>query len=281
MLQRLFVSVFLCVASLSVIAQEVVKVELSKAGSGGSADVRITKPTNLSGKNPALVVLHHAGGYSAGTTEQYAKHFASKGYIVAEPLMFATASQRLSGEKAQEISFATLSYLASLEEVDPNKVGVMGLSYGAVLSLFSSTKGVTRKYTSSNQFAAHATLYGLCWYARKHLEGAERVVSQSGFPKEIWEEPTGAPVLMLVGGKDNYEPSNTCEKFIEKAPVKDHYSVIIYPEATHGWDHEGSREFFDRMACEGNGCLNRNESNPEVTAKGMKDLETFFDKNLK
>jgi dienelactone hydrolase len=195
--------------------------------------------------------------------------------------MFATASQLLSPEKAQEISFATLSYLASHEEVDPNKVGVMGLSYGAVLSLFSSTKGVTKKYTSSNQFAVHATLYGLCWYAKKHLEGSERVVRQSGFPKEIWEQPTGAPVLMLVGGKDNYEPSNTCEKFIEKVPAKNLYSVIIYPEATHGWDRESTREFFDRMACEGNGCLNRNEPNPEVTAKGMKDLEMFFDKNLK
>jgi dienelactone hydrolase len=62
-------------------------------------------------------------------------------------------------------------------------------------------------------------------------------LSSIGFLKEIWKEPTGAPALMLVGGKDNYEPSNTCEKFIEKLPVRERYPVIIYPDATHGWDH--------------------------------------------
>lgn len=45
-------------------------------------------------KAPALVILHHAGGFDAGTTAQHARFFADKGFVTLEPVLFERPTAR-------------------------------------------------------------------------------------------------------------------------------------------------------------------------------------------
>ena len=61
----------------------------------------VTLPSN-NGKKPAVVILHHSGGWDAGTTKQYADLLAKNGFIF---LLFFNA-QACSAWPVKQCSFS-------------------------------------------------------------------------------------------------------------------------------------------------------------------------------
>ena len=237
-------------------------------------------------KVPAIVILHHAGGWGAGTTGQYASFLSSNGFATLEPRMFNSDGEREDTYRHIPEVFGSLAYLAKRPEVDASKVALMGLSYGGVLSLYSGTEWANAKYAPGGpRFAAIAPFYPLCWVGKAYATRTIGNWKNRAYPDSLFDKWVAVPLRIFAGGADDYDSKDAkaCADFIASIPdakQRSLSSVQLYPEATHGWDQGRTFTFFARTACKGSGCDNTNESNPEVTRRAMADLLKFLQEKL-
>src|SRR5512145_1280182 len=69
-------------------------------------------------------------------------------------------------------AYETLQYLASHLRIDQLRIGIMGFSWGGILSVLTRSEELTRQYTGGKlRFAAHLGIYPLCWIHRTVLAG--------------------------------------------------------------------------------------------------------------
>ena len=119
-------------------------------------------------------------------------------------------------------AYAALAHLRTLPYVDSRHVGLMGGSHGG------STTLATMATRAGNGFAAAVALYPSCAPGRRGWHG-----DASG----IYH--TSAPVLILIGERDDWTPAAPCVKFAEEArqagkPV----AIKVYPGAHHSVDSD-------------------------------------------
>lgn len=242
-------------------------------GQSEQLEARIGKPAvaSTTEKRPAVVVLHHGGGWEAQTTQQYASLLNANGYITAEPVMFRSRLQ--PGHLHVPKVFASLRYLASLPDVDPNRIAVMGLSAGAFQSVYALTEWANQQYGQGHRFAAAVAFYPACWIIKKLIENDMGKFRNTNFPDNFMHKFTGTPLTILAGGKDDYDNKKPtmCAEAIEAMPdarQKGMTKIHLFENATHGWDHGQTYSFFEPLACEGRGCTNTNRSDPVTTEAG-------------
>ncbi len=266
-------------------AQQAV-VEVSFPGNDGeriTIEATITTPDKPAAqKRPAIVILHHAGGWGAGTTAQYASILAAQGFVTLEPRMFNTDGDREDTYHHMPTVFGSLAYLAKRHDVDDKKIALMGLSYGALLSLYAGTSWARTKYPLGElRYAAIASFYPLCWVGKGYVSRTIGKWKNKAYPKSFMDQWAGIPLAIFSAGADDYESKDpkACVDFVAAIPDEKQRSlsqVHVYPTATHGWDHGRTYSFFARTACKGSGCNNTNESNLEVSQKAKADLITFL-----
>lgn len=266
-------------------AQQAV-VDVSFAGNDGeqiTIEATLTAPEKPAAqKRPAIVILHHAGGWGAGTTAQYASYLASQGFVTLEPRMFRSDGAREDTYRHMPTVFGSLAYLAKRPDVDDKKIALMGLSYGAVLSLYAGTTWARAKYPLGElRYAAIAPFYPLCWVGKAYISRTIGKWKNKAYPESFMDQWAGTPLAIFAAGADDYESKDpkACTDFAASIPDEKQRSLTqihLYPAATHGWDHGKTYTFFDRTACKGSGCNNTNESNPEVTQKAKADLLKFL-----
>ena len=284
----LFVTAVLTVSSLAR-AQETL-VELKFSGNDGeqvTIQAAITLPVkSVVPKRPAIVILHHAGGWEAGTTAQYASFLASHGFVAIEPRMFNTDGEGEDTYRHMPAVFGSLAYLARRPDVDDKKIALMGLSYGALLTLYSGTNWAHAKYPLGGlRYAALASFYPLCWVGKAYVSRTIGKWKNRAYPESFMDQWAGIPLAIFAGGFDDYESKDprSCTDFVASIPDEKQRSltqVHLYPGATHGWDHGRTYSFFARTACKGSGCNNTNESNPEITQAAKADLLKFLQQKL-
>jgi dienelactone hydrolase len=264
-------------------AQEVVTYEyLNHEGKIQSVEAFLRKPEGAN-KNKAIVILHHAGGLSAGTTSQYAEMFSKNGYTTLEPRMYNMPSERKDTAEHLSQAMGGLTFLASHPGVDKEKISVMGLSFGSFLAVFSGTEWASQKFTQGKlKFNKIAPLYAVCWLLERGAKKELGTLRNKFLPVDMYDKWTHIPLKFFVGSEDNFDDKDpkTCPNFIEAIPdlkQRSLSSANVY-RATHGWDQQTST-FFATGACngKGRGCNNTNQSNPEVTAKVKEDLFKFID----
>lgn len=278
-------SLLWCVEST---AQNLVKYP-SLDSSGNSIEVTAvlsTPPKQGAGgqKLPAVVLFHSVGGWEYPVTEQYAKALSEAGFLVLEPRLFANKASAPPGGPLVVLPMAydALRYLASRDDVDRQRIGAAGFSFGGmvVLHAAASWAQAANGKDAELKFAAHAPFYPLCWIFSDLAKGKR---SPPGFPADGFKNWTGVPVKIFAGGRDGYDDKdpNACTEFISYIPPEQqaNFSVQLYPEATHGWDQK-SVTFYEKLACKGRGCNNSNEANPEVTRQSINDLVEYFRKVL-
>lgn len=230
------------------------------------------------GQVPAVVILHGSGGID-GRGEFHAKALNAAGIATLEVLMFTSGNRPRDGSRSNFTHmYGALNYLANRHDIDPQRIGVMGFSWGGGLSLSSMSLALTQQFTGGQlRFAAHAPFYPVCW---PYL----RLVSDPKAPGYgAYKKLTGAPVLVFAGGEDDYDEPDTCQKFIASLPeeARSHVSLKYYPKATHGWDsQERAKVFHDDSAWLGRGGKVRMTPDREVAEDSRRTAVEFFVRHI-
>lgn len=202
--------------------------------SGSAPGVEIVGTLTLpagAARVPAMVVVHGSGGVSAGREHAWAKRLGDMGVAAFVTDSFQPRGVTTTAEDQSRVStmamvadaFNALKLLATHPRIDPDRIGVMGFSKGGQVSLYTALEPFRRAVAGNLRFATHVPLYPSC-----------------ALPY-IAREITRAPLLVLMGGADDYTPAAQCERYIEwfrgkGAPIRS----VVYPDAPHGFDTSGS-----------------------------------------
>lgn len=171
-------------------------------------------------KAPAVLLLHGAEGLILANGYRAAAHLlAAKGIGVAFVHYFNSTGQKtaeIDGMKRHFPAWARavrdgLSWLGEQPGIDPQRLGIVGISLGAALALYVASHGESR-------IKAIVDFFG--------------PVSAGVLPKD----PKLPPVLILHGTKDEIVPlvhPRTLEAWLKKAGTP--YEIKIYPGQGHGF----------------------------------------------
>lgn len=186
------------------------------------------KPANTTKPSPAVILMASCLGVE-NFHKNWAKRLRAWGYtaLIVDSLGSRGIKEACGGEVQrgfQDVQgkrvfdiYGAYDYLAALNQVDADRIAVMGWGYSGV---FGAVLEGGAQHMFAGKFAGVVAFYPPCWTA---FTG--RFV---------------APVLTLVGDKDDWTPVRACEKMITQgangpSPIK----LITYPNAAHGFDNTG------------------------------------------
>ncbi len=166
-------------------------------------------------------------------------------------------------------AFGALVYLASRPDIDPDRIGIMGFSWGGVVSMLTATRRYCEQVLGDYplRFAAHAPFYPVCW-------GYNRI------PGYEFTELTGAPVFIQSGECDTYDEPDSCEKLLQGLSSEARRSVTLtmYPDATHAFNRlEPPQVVTDPYSHLGRGGEVRMEANVEAAEQSRQATVAFFE----
>jgi dienelactone hydrolase len=192
------------------------------------------------GPFPAVVLLHgcaglrRPGGRLAARDEQWAVALRDQGYVALLPDSYTPRGVdevctkrdrpvRALRERPRD-AYGALLHLQGLAFVRPDRVGLLGWSNGGttVLRTVADDSPARPPALPAGDFRAAVAFYPGC-----------------GGHGDDWR--TRAPLLVLVGGRDDWTPAEPCRALERQtrgaaAPVE----VVVYPEAHHGFDAPAS-----------------------------------------
>ncbi len=181
----------------------------------------------------AVVILHGSAGVdSRGSL--YARALNDAGIATLEIDMWGARGITGAGDRPPlptftlPDAFGALRYLADTPGIDANRIGVLGFSWGGVMSLLAAEKSFSF-LGMGHEFAAHVAHYPVCWAYNVPLPlpGGGSIVIP-------FNDLTGAPVLIQIGSLDDYDEGGApCENLAASFPE---VSVRVYPNAHHAWD---------------------------------------------
>jgi len=176
---------------------------------------------------PAVVVLHGSAGIDS-RGDLYVQALNDAGIATLEIDMWAARGLSGGGDRPALPSltvpdaFSALKYLAANPAIDPNRIGLLGFSWGGVVSLLSATQYYTNTYGNGHVFAAHVANYPVCW------------AYSAGLPGIFFYNLTDAPVLIQIGDHDDYDDGpGPCQALAGSFP---NVSLNVYRNAYHAWD---------------------------------------------
>jgi dienelactone hydrolase len=228
-----------------------------------SINAHLFKP-QAKGRNPAIVLVHGFDGVSEAREGFWARELAKLGVatLVVESFSSRRATtstddqSRVSTAQGARDAYAALGYLATQPYVDAARVGIMGMSRGGSVALRAADR---HKHGGEPAFAAAVALYPGC-------------VAQYRNPKP------GAPLLVLMGGRDDYTPVKHCDDYLARIRRAGGAAELrVYPEARHGFDGDTTNErvYFFAHARNPSDCVLYIEDDGSTTyAKTGEPLET-------
>lgn len=180
------------------------------------------------GPFPAVVLMHTCGGVGNPHIKQHAQELLNENFAVLVVDSFTSrgmencASRILSGSAGIADAYTGLKFLASKPFVDASRIYQVGYSWGAIVSIWLSSPQSAALVSSGLRFKATVSNYSGCSFDGKY---------------KFLLNDIDKPLLMLMGGRDNELPSDTCFPLLEELkaagrPIEWH----IFPEATHSWD---------------------------------------------
>ena len=202
---------------------------------------------------PAVIIAHGSGGVNDGIN-QWKEFFLKRGYAVAIPDSF---KNRISGNVLenqakvhaylQVVDVAILAgVLKANTSIDPTRIISIGFSRGGMAALNSAFTAFYKPALGNQEpFAAHVSLYPACNYP----------YMASTFSK--------APVLVLMGEKDDFTPSEFCVAALTKNKQAGmNVSWYVYPGGYHGFDASSAAKYLPKAEITAR-CPNRFELNLE------------------
>jgi dienelactone hydrolase len=183
-------------------------------------------PETKGPKVGAIVFVHGSGGWRK-KHERWLKLFNDMGM----------ATFRLDGFKPRKVSstvgsqidvtsamltadaYNALNLLSTHPRIDKERIGIMGCSKGGAVAMVSAWEPVRKAMTKHDlKFALHIAMYPFCY-------GFERI------------QMTGAPILTLIGEKDDWTPAEPCIDCTEALKGAGYdANIIVYPNTYHSFD---------------------------------------------
>lgn len=237
-----------------------------KAPDGKQIHAQLFKATNRKGKRPAIVYIH--GGPSRqmllgwNYSEYYANAYATNQYLASlgfdvlsvnyrMGIGYGDAFQRLGNngengaEEYQDI-LAAGKWLANQADVDANRIGVYGGSYGGYLTNMALAK-------DSKVFAAGVSIHSLS-ERTQDSDGAlgpnrfEKAPDHLEAAKVAWEASPIAhlstwtsPVLLIHGDDDrNVSFAHSTDLYTRLSEKGVELEVLVIPDDTHHWMKYGN-----------------------------------------
>ncbi len=193
---------------------------------------------------PAVLILHGSSGVDS-RGDFHAEALNEAGFATLEIDMWeARGVGNGAGRPALPAltyadAFTALRFLSARSDIDPARIGVLGFSWGAVVSMASATQNVATAVGGNLRFKAHAANYPIC-YAYNNP-----AIPNSGFGTPGGNPLTGAPILVQVGTQDDYDRANAsgdgsarCVSLKASLPAGEQalMDVVRLDGAYHAWD---------------------------------------------
>lgn len=236
-----------------------------------AAQLRI--PKNITTPAPAVIILHTTIGVDS-TGSFYASKLNKKGIITLELDMWGSrgltggaADRPAAPQETLADAYTALAYLAQHPKVDADKIGLLGFSWGAVVTMLTATNQYDALSNLPYKFAAHVAHYPIC-YGYNQIPGFE------------FSNLTGAPVLIQAAELDEYDYPGACEDMVSQIPAADqqYVEVIEYPNVYHTWDRlEPELIVEDPIAHLGQGGLVTLKGHKRIAKKSRKKAIKFFE----
>jgi dienelactone hydrolase len=251
----------------------------------------VSKPDGP-GPFPAVVILHDCSGLgptSSGAPARWARELVGRGYVVLLPDSFTTRGHaggvctdpspsrtEVGPYRRVRDAYAGLAHLRTLPYVDGRRAGLMGGSHGGTTTLAamvapeSDTEPLARERRAG--FVAAVALYPGCatrlgsWHA--NCSGVYRPV---------------APVLILIGEKDDWTPTEPCRKLTGAAQEAGYpVAIKVYPGAYHSFDSSNPVRYVatrvNANSPSGRGATTGGD--PKAWADSIREVAAFFDQHL-
>ncbi|WP_245544339.1 dienelactone hydrolase family protein [Oceanicola granulosus] len=148
------------------------------------------------GPHPGVVVSEGLGGLQDKRERDYGRMLAEAGYAVLVVDSFGTRGYGDNGDfvRAMKVTeammlgdaFTALAALAARDDVDAGRIGIIGFSYGGMITQLAAYEQLARAYLGAHgpRFACHVSYYGC------------------SIPRLNDPATPGAPVTILLGGLD-------------------------------------------------------------------------------
>ena len=204
----------------------------SKSGEEVVIAGELRLPKLQADKFPAAILLHGSGGLGgAGSPiDEWSRSLNELGVAVFAVDSFAgrgiistlTDQTQLGRLNMVADAYRALDVLAKHPRIDPTRIAVMGFSRGGQSALYSA---MTRLYeakgpSSGLRFAAHIAFYPDCMTAYRNDT-----------------DVTGAPIRILHGAADNYDPVAPCRDYVQRLLTAERdVKLIEFPDAQHVFD---------------------------------------------
>jgi len=201
----------------------------------------LTFPDAVSGKMPAMILAHSAGGVNSippnlvamlrtiGVATFVPDSFTPRGV----PNGACLGSTLLPDNVALPDVLFALKLLATHPNIDPNRIGIIGQSSGGTAVYITAHEEVRKSViTDQLKFAAHIGLY------------------PAGCNWRNWSPNiTRAPMLVLLGGADDTTPPGECLTLsVLQRSLGTQTTTIVYPDAPHAWYLPPGPAVFDARA---------------------------------
>ncbi|MGY6275442.1 dienelactone hydrolase family protein [Methylomonas sp. MgM2] len=255
----------------------------------GKLSIPAAKACNRSSRDlPAVVILHGSSGVDS-RGDFYARAMNSAGIATLEIDMWEARGIAGSADRPAlpvinyPDAFAALSFLADQPNIDPDRIGVLGFSWGAVVSMASATENIAAQFGAGLRFKAHVANYPVCYaYNNPYIPFSQ--FGYFSFGSQASNPLTGAPVMIQIGDSDAYDESPApCLALKASLPSDERQliEVVPYSDAAHAWDrlmvpisvfdpfsHLGQQGYVDLIP------------NVEQAYASQKNVVRFFKRNL-
>jgi dienelactone hydrolase len=229
-----------------------------------------------SGNGAAVLIVHGSGGIDT-RGELHTKSLNAAGFVTLEIDLWAARGWmgasfgRPSGvPETLPDTFAALSFLADLEGVDADRIGIVGFSWGGVIAMLSRSTAYLDSLSGGHQFAASIAFYPVCWVYNK-------------MPGYELNEVVKQPLLILTGELDDYDTPTSCLEWEASlsGPDQGNVDVVVYPGSYHGFNSSAVElEVTDPFSHQGKGGQVNIISNEKSREQADQAVVEFFSNNL-
>lgn len=199
-------------------------------------------PREGSAPFPLVIIVHTAGGINPKVEEYYAAKLRTAGYAtflidhftprkIKHQMTNYAEVAKFSPNNGVIDAYSALKAMSVRDDIDGKRIGIMGASWGGLVSVWASFKEPSDFWSGGLSFAAHIPLTPFC---------AQQ--------EEI--NVTGAPMLLLLAETDHLNARESCIAIADRMNAAGtHAEYRIYEGAFHGWEHgeeNGSKTFRNR-----------------------------------